>query len=425
MNMTIHPIMGGNRQGLWVIGLAVLLLGATACADLSSRPPIPDAVVIDPPASEAGSTVMTGAEQTERYFHLLSGKRVAFAGNHTSVIHGVHMVDTLIAAGKNLVKVFSPEHGFRGTAAAGELVESGIDHRSGLPVVSLYGRNRRPTPEQLADVDVVVFDIQDVGVRFYTYISTMTFIMQAAARENIPVIILDRPNPLGHYVDGPMLQAEHASFVGLHPVPVVHGMTVGEYAMMANGEGWLGPSLVCDLTVIPVANYTHNTRYELPVPPSPNLPNMTSVYLYPSLCFFEGTDVSLGRGTPKPFQIFGHPDLNKQAFPYRFIPESLPAAPNPPQLGMACQGMDLSTIPGEILMEKDQINLSYLLEAYRHFPNKPNFFNSFFENLSGTSLLRNQILAGLSEEQIRASWQEELRSFRKLRSNYLLYPDFE
>lgn len=425
MDRTIYPVSGGNRQGLWAIGLAVLFLGAAACANLSSRPSTPDPAVSVPTASETGSKVLTGAEQTERYFHLLSGKRIAFAGNHTSVMHGVHMVDTLIAAGKNLVKVFSPEHGFRGEAAAGELVESGIDHRSGLPVVSLYGRNRRPTPEQLADVDVVVFDIQDVGVRFYTYISTMTFIMQAAARKNIPVIILDRPNPLGHYVDGPLLEAEHASFVGLHPVPIVHGMTVGEYAMMANGEGWLGPTLVCDLTVIPVANYTHNTRYELPIPPSPNLPNMTSVYLYPSLCFFEGTDVSLGRGTPKPFQVFGHPALDQQSFPYRFTPESLPAAPNPPQLGKACQGWDLSTIPGEILMEKYRINLSYLLAAYRSFPDKSNFFNSYFENLSGNTLLRHQILAGLSEEQIRASWQEGLRSFRKLRSNYLLYPDFD
>jgi uncharacterized protein YbbC (DUF1343 family) len=423
MDRTIQLKLGGHRQRLWVI--SVFFLGAAACASLSSRAPIPDPAVPDPPVLAAGSTILPGAGQTEQYFHLLNGKRVAFAGNHTSVINGVHMVDTLIASGKNLVKVFSPEHGFRGTAAAGELVESGMDVKTGLPVISLYGRNRRPTPEQLAGVDVIVFDIQDVGVRFYTYISTMTYIMQAAAREHIPVVILDRPNPLGHYVDGPVLEAEHASFVGLHPIPIVHGMTVGEYAMMVDGEGWLGPNLVCELTVIPVANYTHNTRYSLPVPPSPNLPNMASVYLYPSLCFFEGTEVSLGRGTPKPFQVFGHPAFDPQAFPYRFTPESLAVAPNPPQMGQVCQGRDLSTLPMEGLKEKDQINLSYLLEAYRNFPDKSGFFNPYFENLSGNTLLRYQILAGLSEEQIRASWQEDLRSFRELRSKYLLYPDFE
>lgn len=418
------PIAGAQSRHRLLFGLpAGLFLLAMSFVIFSFRPsgPSPEAW----PVPGDGSGILTGAEQTELYFHMLRGKRIAFAGNHTSLIGGVHMVDTLMASGMNLVKVFSPEHGFRGTAAAGELVESGVDTRTGLQVISLYGRNRRPTPEQLADVDLVIFDIQDVGVRFYTYISTMTFIMQAAARENIPVIILDRPNPLGHYIDGPILESAHASFVGLHPVPVVHGMTVGEYAMMANGEGWLGPTLKCDLTVIPVANYTHNTRYALPVPPSPNLPNMVSVYLYPSLCFFEGTEISLGRGTQKPFQVFGHPAFDPKAFPYRFTPESLPAAPNPPQLGKVCQGWDLTAIPIEVLMEKDRINLSYLLEAYRNFPDKGKFFNTFFENLSGTTLMRHQILAGLSEEQIRASWQEGLKSFRSLRSNYLLYPDFE
>lgn len=366
--------------------------------------------------------VLTGAAQTGLYFPMLEGRRVAFAGNHTSLIGDVHMVDTLLASGIHLVRVFSPEHGFRGTAAAGELVDSSKDPSTGLPIVSLYGRNRRPTPEQLEDVDVVLFDIQDVGARFYTYISTMTYVMQAAARQQIPVIILDRPNPLIHVVDGPVLESAHASFVGLHPVPVVHGMTIGEYALMVNGEKWLGPSLSCDLTVIPVANYTRNTRYALPVPPSPNLPNMTSVYLYPSLCFFEGTAISLGRGTDKPFQVFGHPEFDSRHFTYTFRPQSLPAAPNPPQLGEACHGRDLSGLPMEYLEDKSQINLQYLLEAYRYFPDKPSFFNNYFENLSGNTLLRHQILAGLTEEQIRESWQDDLRRFRQLREKYLLYP---
>jgi uncharacterized protein YbbC (DUF1343 family) len=395
--------------------LSALLSGPAFCAEGKSLEP--------GYVSKAGLPVITGAARTSLYFPLLEGRRVAFAGNHTSMIGQVHMVDTLLASGINLVKVFSPEHGFRGIAAAGEYVESGTDRRTGLPIISLYGTNRRPSPEQLSDVDVVVFDIQDVGVRFYTYISTMTFIMQAAARENIPVIILDRPNPLGHYVDGPILESAHASFVGLHPVPVVHGLTVGEYALMVNGERWLGPTLECDLTVIPVDNYSRNTRYKLPVPPSPNLPNMTSVYLYPSLCFFEGTVISLGRGTQKPFQVFGHPLFDSRHFPYQFTPESLPAAPAPPQLGKTCNGRDLSLLPPEELMEKNQINLEYLLEAFRHFPDKPGFFNHFFENLSGTTLLRHQVLAGLSEEQIRESWQAGLKEFRLLREKYLLYPE--
>ncbi len=369
--------------------------------------------------------IKTGAEQTDRYFQLLEGRRIAFAGNHTSLIGTVHLVDTLLRAGFTLVKVFSPEHGFRGDAAAGEWIDSSMDTHTGLPVISLYGSNRRPTPAQLNDVDIIVFDIQDVGVRFYTYISTMTYIMEEAARQQIPVLILDRPNPLRHYVDGPVLEAKHRSFVGLHPVPVVHGMTIGEYALMVNGEGWLGENLTCDLTVIAVTNYSSNKRYKLPIPPSPNLPNMHAVYLYPSLCFFEGTQISLGRGTEKPFQVFGHPDLGNKGFDYKFIPQSVRAAPDPPLLGRICYGRDLIAIPQEILQATKQINLEYLLEAYAAFSEKESFFNNFFERLTGTDDLRRQIIDGKTEEQIRNSWKPGLDAFRAIRLRYLLYPDVE
>ena len=372
-----------------------------------------------------GPDVIPGAYRTEMYVSALQGKKVAVAGNHTSIINRTHLVDTLMSLGIEVVKAFSPEHGFRGEAAHGEWVDSETDAKTGIPIISLYGSNRRPTPEQLADVDIIVFDIQDVGVRFYTYLSTMTYIMQAAARESIPVMILDRPNPLGHYVDGPILELAHASFVGLHPVPVVHGMTPAEYAQMVNGERWLGMNETCELIIIPVKNYTHSSHYLLPVPPSPNLPNMHSVYLYPSLCFFEGTDISLGRGTDKPFQVFGHPELPEPLFPYTFTPQSVRAAPNPPQLNQTCNGRDLSVLSLEELQQMSQINLEYLIVAYRHFPNKPGFFNNFFERLAGNALLRHQITVGYTAAQIRASWQEDLVKFKKMRSAYLIYPDFD
>ncbi len=365
-----------------------------------------------------------GAWQTDQYFHLLENKRVAVAGNHTSMIVDTHLVDSLLSAGIQVVRVFSPEHGFRGVAAAGELVDSSIDDRTGLPIISLYGANRRPTAKQLEDLDVILFDIQDVGTRFYTYISTMTYIMEEAARQGIPMIILDRPNPNGHYVDGPLLKPEYSSFVGLHPIPIVHGMTVGEYALMVNGEAWLPEGLQCEVHVVKVKNYTRLTRYNVSLSPSPNLPNMHAIYLYPSLCLFEGTVISLGRGTNKPFQVYGHPDLPEQKFAYRFIPQSVSAAPNPPQLGKKCNGIDLSKIPLEELRNTNQINLDYLLNAYHHFPEKEHFFNNFFERLTGTSELRRQIIAGYNADEIRASWQEDLNSFHKIRSKYLLYPDF-
>ncbi len=366
-----------------------------------------------------------GAWQTDQYFHLLEDKRVAVVGNHTSMIMDTHLVDSLLSADIQVVRVFSPEHGFRGVAAAGELVDNSIDDRTGLPIISLYGANRRPTAQQLEDLDVILFDIQDVGTRFYTYISTMTYIMEEAARQGIPMIILDRPNPNGHYVDGSLLKPEYSSFVGLHPIPIVHGMTVGEYALMVNGESWLPEGLQCEVHVVTVKNYTHLTRYNVSSSPSPNLPNMHAIYLYPSLCLFEGTVISLGRGTNKPFQIYGHPDLPEQIFSYRFIPKSVSAAPNPPQLGNKCNGIDLSKIPLEELRNKNEINLDYLLNAYHHFSEKEQFFNNFFERLAGTSELRSQIIAGYSAEKIRASWQDDLNAFHKIRSKYLLYPDFK
>jgi uncharacterized protein YbbC (DUF1343 family) len=270
-----------------------------------------------------------------------------------------------------------------------------------------------------------VFDIQDVGTRFYTYISTMTYIMEEAARQGVPMLILDRPNPTGHYIDGPVLEPEFSSFVGLHPIPIVHGLTIGEYALMVNGEGWLENGINCDLQVIPVENYTHSTPYELPIPPSPNLPNMHAIYLYPSLCLFEGTNISLGRGTDKPFQVYGHPHFPENYFHYTFTPRSVAAAPNPPHLNALCLGIDLSAMDIRPLMIKDQINLEYLINAYRHFPDKDNFFNPFFERLAGTANLRKQIIDGLSVEEIRDSWKEGLEDFTRIRAKYLLYPDVD
>lgn len=376
------------------------------------------------PIRQSGQ-IIPGAWQKDAYMHLLEEKRVAVAGNHTSMVADRHLVDTLLSSGIKVVKVFSPEHGFRGEAADGELVESYVDTETGIPVISLYGRNRRPTKEQLDDVDIILFDIQDVGARFYTYISTMTFILEEASRKGIPVIVLDRPNPNRHYVDGPVLDPDYVSFIGLHPVPIVYGMTIGEYARMVCGEAWLIYDEQCDLTVITVAGYDHTSRYDLPVPPSPNLPNMHAVYLYPSLCLFEGTDISIGRGTGHPFQVFGHPDLPEDQFPFPFTPKSVSASPNPPQLGNNCFGRDLRDLPLDELRQKNQINLEYILEAYAHFPVKEDFFNRGFEIRAGNNLLRYQIKVGYTAEDIRNSWQKDLDAFKKIRAKYLLYPDYE
>ncbi len=371
-----------------------------------------------------GSYVIPGAYQTFQYYPILEGKNIGVVGNHTSLLGETHLVDTLLSAGHDVAKIFSPEHGFRGEAAAGELVDDGKDVKTGLQVISLYGDNRRPKPQHLKDIDIIVFDIQDVGARFYTYISTMTYVIEEAAKKDITVLIFDRPNPNGHYVDGPILESEFSSFVGLHPVPVVHGMTVGEYALMINGEGWLKDDLKADIEVIKVANYDHSTPYEVCASPSPNLPNMHAIYLYPSLCFFEGTEISVGRGTEKPFQVFGHPDLSENKFSYIFKPKSVTAAPNPPHQDKKCFGKDLSEKNIDTLRSEGFINLSYLIDAYENFPDKDSFFNNYFDTLAGTEKLRKQIEKGYTSSEIRKTWKDDLEKFKKIRKKYLLYDDF-
>ncbi len=366
--------------------------------------------------------VKVGAERTEIYFPLLTEKSIAIVANHTSLIKNTHLVDSLLNLGININKVFSPEHGFRGTADAGARIDNKTDKKTGLPIISLYGKNKKPKKEDLSDIDIVIFDIQDVGARFYTYISTMTYVLEACAENNIPVIILDRPNPNGFYVDGPVLEKKYKSFIGMHPVPVVHGMTIGEYAKMINEEGWLKDGIKCDLNIIKCLNYDHAKLYQLPVRPSPNLPCMNSIYLYPSLCFFEGTIISVGRGTNTPFELIGHPDFSDGDF--TFTPKSFPGASlNPPYKNISCLGYYLK----DFFKDKDmnKIHLNLLIEMYDFFKDKNDFFNSYFDRLAGTSELRKQIIAGKSEEEIRKSWQKDIDRYKKIRKKYLLYPDFE
>ncbi len=372
-----------------------------------------------PPVLTNYNQIVTGDEQTTVYFPLLQGKRVAVVANQSSIIGETHLVDTLLSSGIRVVRIFSPEHGFRGNKSAGTVVKNGLDIQTGLPVISLYGKHKKPTVEDLQSVDLVLFDLQDVGVRFYTYISTMTLVMEACAENHIPMIILDRPNPNGFYVDGPVLKPGFKSFVGMHPVPVAYGMTLGEYARMVNGEHWLKDGVTCDLTVIPMKRYTHNMMVKLPVKPSPNLPNWEAVYLYPSLCFFEGTGVSVGRGTPKPFQIFGYPGMNGN---YVFTPKSTPGASLHPKLeNKTCRGEDLTAFAENYRKNPSQLHLQWLLKAYRELSGKHIFFNHYFDKLAGTDQLRKQIEAGFTEAQIRQSWQKDLQKFKKIRVKYLLY----
>jgi uncharacterized protein YbbC (DUF1343 family) len=356
--------------------------------------------------------IVLGAERTETYLPLLKNKKVGVIGNQSSMIVNTHLVDSLLSLGIDVVKVFSPEHGFRGTADAGAIIEDGIDVKTGIPIISLYGNNKKPTREQLQEIDILVFDIQDVGVRFYTYISTLHYVMEAAAESNIKVIVLDRPNPNGHYVDGPILDTAFQSFVGMHTIPVVHGMTIGEYAKIITGEKWIAED--CDLTVIKMENYTHNTNYDLPIKPSPNLPNARAVNLYPSLCLFEGTTISIGRGTDYPFQHFGAPYLKSN---YSFIPKSGAGSKYPKHEDIMCFGTDLR-------FQEDYLtalNLNWIIEAYKQCSEKEAFFNNFFNTLAGTDKLKKQIIAGMTAREIKASWQEGLTSFKKLRENYLIY----
>lgn len=368
-----------------------------------------------PQQQRTAPPVITGAEQTEEVARKLRGKQVALVVNHTARVGKKHLTDTLLQLGIAVKKIFAPEHGFRGEAEAGETIKDGRDTQTGLPVISLYGNLKKPSADMLQDIDMVVFDIQDVGARFYTYISTMHYVMEACAENHIPLLILDRPNPNGHYVDGPVLEPQFRSFVGMHPIPVVHGMTVGELARMINGEGWLEDQRKCALEVIPVKNWKHGTPYALPVKPSPNLPNEQAVALYPSVCLFEGTAISVGRGTQTPFQVIGHPDLKNM--PYQFTPVTIKGmATNPPHEKKVCYGMDLRQ-----LKVKPALDLSLLITMYKAFPDKDKFFNSYFEKLAGTSKLRMQIQQGLSEEEIRKTWQAELTQFKDKRKKYLLY----
>ncbi len=366
--------------------------------------------------------LMPAANHPASYLPSLKGKRVALVVNQTSQVQGKHLVDFLLKNGVNVVRIFAPEHGFRGTADAGEYLGDSRDILTGIEIRSLYGKHKKPSKEDLRGVDIVVFDIQDVGVRFYTYLSTLHFVMEAVAKEHIPLLLLDRPNPNGNYIDGPMLDPQYSSFVGLDPVPVVYGMTIGEYALMLNGEGWLKNEAKAQLTVVPMKGYAHQSLYVIPVKPSPNLPSERAVALYPSLAFFEGTVISEGRGAPKPFELYGAPKYGVHKF--SFVPQSRPGAKDPKFEGVRCFGIDLSSVGMQEIREQKQINLTYLLDAYRNYEDKSEFFlkNGFFDRLAGSDRLRKQILAGASESEIRESWQEDLENFKKIREKYLLYP---
>jgi uncharacterized protein YbbC (DUF1343 family) len=359
----------------------------------------------------------TGAENIERYLPLLKDKRLGIVTNQTgNLTKEKHLVDFLLEQNINLQKIYAPEHGFRGTADAGELIVDGKDTKTNLPIISLYGNNKKPKPEQLEEIDLLVFDLQDVGARFYTYISSLHYVMEACAENNIPLLILDRPNPNGTIIDGPILEKEYKSFVGMHEIPVLHGMTIGEYALMINGEKWLKDGLQCNVTVIPCSNYAHDMRYSLPMKPSPNLPNDQSINLYASLCFFEGTNVSLGRGTEKQFQIYGSPFLQESKFDFNFTPQPNFGAKDPVHNGKLCFGEDLSEIK-----KVHRLELKWLLKAYENTADKSVFFNDFFTKLAGTKKLQEQIEAGMTEKEIRKTWQEGLEQFKEVRKKYLIY----
>jgi uncharacterized protein YbbC (DUF1343 family) len=385
--------------------------------------------------------VITGAERMETYLPMLKGKSVAVFANQTSVVSNTHLVDTLVKSGVKVVKIFGPEHGFRGVADAGEHVKDGIDKKSGLPVISLYGNHKKPTKEDLQDVDVVVFDIQDVGVRFYTFISSLEYVLEACLENHKPLLVLDRPNPNGFYVDGPVLDKKFKSFIGMQPIPIVYGMTMGEYTLMLAGEKWLSENAnkinsynittkptsdtPFHVQVIKCKNYDHNTKYILPINPSPNLREMQSSYLYPSTCFFEGTVLSEGRGTDKPFQIFGHPSLPKNL--YSFTPMPNEGAKGSKCFNQLCYGWNLSDTKENVLKNLNgKIQLKYLIETYKLFPNKDSFFltNNFFHKLAGNDVLMKQIKTGKTEKEIKKSWEKDLIKFKAIRKKYLLYKDF-
>ena len=371
-------------------------------------------IVIGSTLQLSAQEIKPGAYQIDEYLHLIKGKKVAIVANQSSEINGTSLVDTLLSLNQNIIRIFSPEHGFRGKADAGAKIDDEIDTKTGLKVISLYGKNRKPKKSQLENIDIMLFDLQDVGVRFYTYISTLHYVMEACAENNIPIIVLDRPNPNAHYIDGPMLEKEHKSFVGMHKVPIVYGMTIGEYANMINGEKWLYEGVKCDLNIVKIKNYNHSLKYKLPLRPSPNLPNSKSINLYPSLCFFEGTPISAGRGTEMQFQIFGAPEFKNMNF--EFTPKPNFGSKSPKFNGLKCYGKNLSDVT-----YLSEINVSWLIEAYNSYPNKDKFFNNFFKKLAGTNKLQKQIEHGKSPEEIRESWQSDLTTFKIVRAKYLLY----
>lgn len=382
-------------------------------------------------AKSKDKILKVGAENTSSYLSILQNKTVAVVTNQTgvlrlfdkqdSIIGKQHLVDFLLDKNVNIKAIFAPEHGFRGKQDAGAAIKDGRDSKTGLPIYSLHGKHKKPQKKQLQGIDVVLFDIQDVGVRFYTYISTLHYVMEACAENKIPLIVLDRPNPNGHFVDGPVMEKQFQSFLGMHPVPVVYGMTIGEYAKMIEGEHWLSDSLSCKLSVVKLKEWTHNSSYDLPIKPSPNLPNEQAVNLYPSLCFFEQTNVSIGRGTATPFQMYGSPDLDTTIFKYTFTPQPTSGAGNPKHKNIVCYGENLAQFP----LKLHKLDLQWLIKVYHHTKNKTSFFKKNLEKLTGTATLRQQIVNGQNQEQIRESWQENLKIFQNTRKKYLLYPDFE
>ncbi len=396
----------GSQNYPWLIRLFVLLvlgwfINASGIAGSSGTKPI-----------------YPGAERMGLYLDSLKGKRIAVVANQTSVVKGVHLVDTLLCEEINIVKIFAPEHGFRGEGDAGEHINSSKDERTGIPVVSLYGNHKKPTAFDLLDVDVVIFDIQDVGVRFYTYLSTLHYVMEACAENNKRLIILDRPNPNAHYVDGPILEPDFKSFVGMHPVPIVYGMSIGEYATMINGEFWLSDSIQCQLQVIPCKNYSHKSVYRLPVPPSPNLKSDLAIALYPSLCLFEATTVSIGRGTGRPFEQYGHPRFPNIG--YYFVPKPQTGAKNPPHVDRMCHGFDLAKNSQTRTYE---LNLFFLTNARDLLGDSAVFIdqNAFFNRLAGTNTLKEQLYKGWGPKEIRASWEPGIEKFLSIRKKYLIY----
>ncbi|RIV46865.1 exo-beta-N-acetylmuramidase NamZ domain-containing protein [Flagellimonas pelagia] len=406
------PILSNLKSTVFLLFLAL-----SCCKGQQKQADIPPSEVISTPSAE----IKVAANRTEVYLPMLQGKKVGIVANPTSVIFNdkgyAHLVDSLVSLGVDVKKVFAPEHGFRGTADAGEHVKDGVDAKTGVPIISLYGKNRKPSKEQLDELDVVVFDIQDVGVRFYTFIATLQLVMEACAEHGTPIMVLDRPNPNGHYVDGPTMMKEHASYLGLQPIPLVYGMTMGEYAQMLNGEGWLENGSKADLTVVPLENYTHASEYHLPIRPSPNLPNDVSITLYPSLGLFEGTNVNAGRGTEFQFQRYGASFMDSTQYDFSYVPEPNFGSKHPKEEGKICYGKDLSQSP-----KMNEMTLRWVIDAYKNTKDKDKFFlTSGFTKHAGTPILQQQIEAGVSEEEIKATWQEGLESFKKIRAKYLIY----